>query len=193
MLKQNSELRAEARAALTDKWVMAAIATLIYSAVVGGLSAIPVVGILILLLTLPIAYGYAIVILDVFRGSDVNIGGLFDGFSDYGRIIGTKLLQAVYTVLWTLLLVIPGIIKYYSYAMTDFILKDQPELANNGNKMKLFLLDLSFIGWAILCLFTLGIGYFFLQPYMQAAHAAFYEDLKAQAVEEVIVEGTVEI
>ena len=91
MLKQNSELRAEARAALTDKWVMAAIATLIYSAVVGGLSAIPVVGILILLLTLPIAYGYAIVILDVFRGSDVNIGGLFDGFSDYGRIIGTKL------------------------------------------------------------------------------------------------------
>ena len=204
MLKQNSELRAEARAALTDKWVRAAIATLIYSAVVGGLSAIPVVGILLLLLTLPIAYGYAIVILDVFRGSDVNIGGLFDGFSDYGRIIGTKLLQAVYTVLWTLLLVIPGIIKYYSYAMTDFILKDQPELANNGaieksmammegNKMKLFLLDLSFIGWAILCLFTLGIGYFFLQPYMQAAHAAFYEDLKAQAVEEVIVEGTVEI
>lgn len=87
MLKQNSELRAEARAALTDKWVMAAIATLIYSAVVGGLSAIPVVGILILLLTLPIAYGYAIVILDVFRGSDVNIGGLFDGFSDYGRIM----------------------------------------------------------------------------------------------------------
>lgn len=148
MLKQNSELRAEARAALTDKWVMAAIATLIYSAVVGGLSAILVVGILILLLTLPIAYGYAIVILDVFRGSDVNIGGLFDGFSDYGRIIGTKLLQAIYTVLWTLLLVIPGIIKYYSYAMTDFILKDQPELANNGaieksmammegNKMKL--------------------------------------------------------
>ena len=183
MLKQNSELRAEARAALTDKWVMAAIATLIYSAVVGGLSAIPVVGILILLLTLPIAYGYAIVILDVFRGSDVNIGGLFDGFSDYGRIIGTKLLQAVYTVLWTLLLVIPGIIKYYSYAMTDFILKDQPELANNGAIEKSM----------AMCLFTLGIGYFFLQPYMQAAHAAFYEDLKAQAVEEVIVEGTVEI
>ena len=88
--------------------------------------------------------------------------------------------------------------------MTDFILKDQPELANNGaieksmammegNKMKLFLLDLSCIGGAILCLFTFGIGYFFLQPYMHAAHVAFYEDLKAQAVEEVIVEGTVEI
>ena len=185
MLKQNSELRAEARAALTDKWVMAAIATLIYSAVVGGLSAIPVVGILILLLTLPIAYGYAIVILDVFRGSDVNIGGLFDGFSDYGRIIGTKLLQAVYTVLWTLLLVIPGIIKYYSYAMTDFILKDQPELANNGaieksmammegNKMKLFLLDLSFIGWQIVGSLCLGIGTFWVNAYREATIAEYY-------------------
>ena len=50
----------------------------------------------------------------------------------------------------------------------------------DGNKMKLFMLDLSFIGWAILCLFTFGIGFFFLQPYMQASHAAFYEDLKAQ-------------
>ncbi len=49
-----------------------------------------------------------------------------------------------------------------------------------GNKMKLFLLDLSFIGWAILCLFTFGIGFFVLQPYMQVSHAAFYEDLKAQ-------------
>ena len=95
----------------------------------------------------------------------MNIGGLFDGFNDFGRIVGTKLLQAIYTFLWTLLLVIPGIIKNYSYAMTDFILKDQPELANNaaieksmammdGNKMKLFLLDLSFIGWAISVSYT---------------------------------------
>lgn len=51
----------------------------------------------------------------------------------------------------------------------------------DGNKMRLFLLDLSFIGWIILCLFTLGIGFFWLQPYMVATHAAFYEDLKAEA------------
>ena len=112
-------------------------------------------------------------------------------FQEYSRILTTKLLQAVYTFLWSLLLLIPGIIKHYSYAMTDYILKDEPELCNNaaiersmammeGNKMKLFLLDLSFIGWAILCLFTFGIGFFVLQPYMQVSHAAFYEDLKAQ-------------
>ena len=113
------------------------------------------------------------------------------GFQEYSRILTTKLLQAVYTFLWSLLLLIPGIIKHYSYAMTDYILKDEPELCNNaaiersmammeGNKMKLFLLDLSFIGWAILCLFTFGIGFFVLQPYVQVSHAAFYEDLKAQ-------------
>lgn len=200
MLKQNSELRAEARVALTDKWVMGAVTTLVFGAVSGAASYIPVVG--TILVALPMMYGYSIVLLSVMRGGEMNIGGLFDGFNDFGRIVGTKLLQAIYTFLWTLLLVIPGIIKNYSYTMTDFILKDQPELANNaaieksmammdGNKMKLFLLDLSFIGWAILCLFTFGIGFLFLQPYVQSAHAAFYEDLKAQTVveEEVIIEA----
>ena len=200
MLKQNSELRAEARVALTDKWVTGAVTTLVFGAVSGAASYIPVVG--TILVALPMMYGYSIVMLSVMRGGEMNIGGLFDGFNDFGRIVGTKLLQAIYTFLWTLLLVIPGIIKNYSYAMTDFILKDQPELANNaaieksmammdGNKMKLFLLDLSFIGWAILCLFTFGIGFLFLQPYVQSAHAAFYEDLKAQTVveEEVIIEA----
>lgn len=204
MLKQNSELRAEARVALTDKWVMGAVTTLVFGAVSGAASYIPVVG--TILVALPMMYGYSIVLLSVMRGGEMNIGGLFDGFNDFGRIVGTKLLQAIYTFLWTLLLVIPGIIKNYSYAMTDFILKDQPELANNaaieksmammdGNKMKLFLLDLSFIGWAILCLFTFGIGFLFLQPYVQSAHAAFYEDLKAQqgGNVEVNVEVNVEI
>lgn len=204
MLKQNSELRAEARVALTDKWVMGAVTTLVFGAVSGAASYIPVVG--SILVALPMMYGYSIVMLSVMRGGEMNIGGLFDGFNDFGRVVGTKLLQAIYTFLWMLLLVIPGIIKSYSYAMTDFILKDEPLLANNaaieksmammdGNKMKLFLLDLSFIGWAILCLFTFGIGFLFLQPYVQSAHAAFYEDLKAQqgGNVEVNVEVNVEI
>ena len=278
MLKQNSELRAQAREALRGKWPMAAVAALIYSAIAGGLSSIPFIGwIGSLLVGLPVAYGFAILMLAVFRGAEeVDLGVLFAGFQEYSRILTTKLLQAVYTFLWSLLLLIPGIIKHYSYAMTDYILKDEPELCNNaaiersmammegnkmklflldlsfigwgvlfagfqeysrilttkllqavytflwsllllipgiikhysyamtdyilkdepelcnnaaiersmammeGNKMKLFLLDLSFIGWAILCLFTFGIGFFVLQPYVQVSHAAFYEDLKAQ-------------
>ncbi|MBD3590705.1 MULTISPECIES: DUF975 family protein [unclassified Bacteroides] len=192
MLKENSQLRAEARQALQGKWPMAAVAALIYSVIAGGLSAIPFIGGLCsLFIGLPIAYGIAIVMLGVYRGKDIDFGVLFEGFQDYSRIFVTKLLQAIYTLLWSLLLVIPGIIKSYSYAMTDFILKDEPEMKNNAaieksmammenNKMKLFLLDLSFIGWALLAIVTFGIGFLFLQPYMQVSRAAFYEDLKAQ-------------
>lgn len=192
MLKENSELRAEARQALQGKWPMAAVAALIYSIVAGGLSAIPFIGGLCsLFIGLPIAYGIAIVMFGVFKGKDVDFGVLFEGFQDYSRIFVTKLLQGIYTALWSLLLVVPGIIKHYSYAMTDYILKEDPEMKNNAaieksmammenNKMKLFLLDLSFIGWALLCILTFGIGFLFLQPYMQVARAAFYEDLKAQ-------------
>lgn len=194
MLKQNSELRAEARQALQGKWPMAAVAALIYSVIAGGLSAIPFIGGLCsLLVGLPLAYGFAIVMFSVFknREKDIDFGILFEGFQDYSRIFVTKFLQQLYTALWALLLVVPGIIKYYSYAMTDYILKEEPEMKNNAaieksmammenNRMKLFMLDLSFIGWAILCCITLGIGFFFLIPYMQSARAAFYEDLKAQ-------------
>lgn len=192
MLKENSELRAEARQALQGKWPMAAVAALIYSIVAGGLSAIPFIGGLCsLFIGLPIAYGIAIVMFGVFKGKDVDFGVLFEGFQDYSRIFVTKLLQGIYTALWMLLLVVPGVIKYYSYAMTDYILKEEPEMKNNAaieksmammenNNMKLFLLDLSFIGWALLCIVTFGIGFLFLQPYMQVSRAAFYEDLKAQ-------------
>ena len=192
MLKENSQLRAEARQALQGKWPMAAVAALIYSIVAGGLSAIPFIGGLCsLFIGLPVAYGIAIVMFGVFKGKDVDFGVLFEGFQDYSRIFVTKLLQGIYTDLWSLLLVVPGVIKYYSYAMTDYILKEEPEMKNNAaieksmammenNKMKLFLLDLSFIGWALLAIVTFGIGFLFLQPYMQVSRAAFYEDLKAQ-------------
>lgn len=198
MLKQNSELRAEAREALREKWLMAAVVTLIFSAITGGLSYIPFIGgFCALLISLPVAYGFSVVMLGVFRGKEVDFGVLFEGFQEYGRILGTKILQAVYTLLWMLLLIVPGVIKSYSYAMTDFILKDEPEICNNaaieksmvmmeGNKMKLFMLDLSFIGWALLSLLTCGIGMFFLQPYVAVARAAFYEDLKAQ--QQVVVD-----
>ena len=207
MLKLNSELRAQAREALRGKWPMAAVAALIYSVIAGGLSAIPVIGGLCsLFVGLPVAYGFAIVMLGVFKGKEIDFGVLFEGFQDYGRIFVTKLLQGIYTALWMLLLVVPGIIKHYSYAMTDYILKEDPEMKNNAaieksmammenNKMKLFMLDLSFIGWAILSLFTFGIGFLFLQPYVAISRAAFYEDLKAQqgGNVEVNVEVNVEI
>ena len=114
----------------------------------------------------------------------------FSGFKvKYGRNIGTLLLAGIKTVLWTLLFIIPGIIKTYEYAIIPYILADDPEISSKdafkkakqmmkGNKWRLFKLEFSFIGWGILCVLTLGIGTFFLIPYANAANAEFYTELK---------------
>ena len=110
------------------------------------------------------------------------------GFKNYSHIVLGILHMAVLTLLWTLLLIIPGIIKSFSYAMTPFILVDRPELSTReaihesrrmmkGRKWDLFCLVLSFIGWIILGIFTLFIGYLWLVPYMQTSFAAFYQNI----------------
>ena len=116
-----------------------------------------------------------------------------DGFSGfkvrYGRNIWTVFLMNVKLVLWSMLLVIPGIIKGYEYAIIPYILADDAEISTKdafkkarqmmkGNKWRLFKLNFSFIGWGILCVLTLGIGTFFLMPYVNAANAEFYVELK---------------
>ena len=141
------------------------------------------------LIMFPITWGFLVLFLNSFRGSKIDVGELFDGFNDYWRIVETFLLVYLYTNLWTLLLIIPGMIKSYSYSMTSYILKDELDLRNNaaieksmdmmsGNKMKLFLMDLGFIGLSILSVFTLFISLLWLMPYWYASRAAFYEDLK---------------
>ncbi len=193
MLKQNFELRTMARLSLSGQWLSASWVTLVYVLIAGGLSLIPHAGSLLsFLIVPPLVYGYNVILLELHRENKlVEVTRLFDGFSDFGRIGGTMILMQLYTVLWMLLLVIPGIVKSYSYALTPYILKDRPELKfnaaieesmrmMNGYKMKLFLLDLSFIGWILLTMLTFGIGLLFLNPYMSVSRIAFYEDLKAE-------------
>ena len=109
---------------------------------------------------------------------------------NYWHKVWGMLLSGIFVFLWSLLLVIPGIIKLFSYSMTKYILEDYPELSASeaidrsrammrGHKFDLFWLYLSFIGWALLCVLTAGIGYLWLVPYMETAEAAFYEDVKA--------------
>lgn len=188
-MKTSSELRAQAWGVLSGKWGMAVVATLVYGVISGVLSFIPFVSwIATLLVSLPLAYGFTVMLLNVVRGSDVKLDTMGEGFKDYGRILGTMLLSSVYQFLWMLLLIVPGIIKGYSYALTPYLLKDHPELKFNaaieesmrlmsGNKMRLFLLDLSFIGWFLLGLITFGIAFLWVTPYWNTARAAFYEDL----------------
>ena len=99
-----------------------------------------------------------------------------------------KFLRGLYVSLWTMLFIVPGIMAEYSYAMTDYILAEHPELTASeaiaqskqmmyGNRWRLFCLEMSFIGWNLLCVFSLGIGNLWLTPYKQAAQAAFYRDV----------------
>lgn len=124
-----------------------------------------------------------------YNGEEYTISDLFSQFFNFGGGFCLRLLTGIYTVLWTMLFIIPGIIKSYSYAMAPYIMVEHPEWgANecitrsremmNGHKFELFCLELSFIGWAILSIFTLGIGNLFLTPYTQAARTAFYRNLR---------------
>lgn len=115
---------------------------------------------------------------------------IFSGFKTrYGRNVGIMLLMYIKAFLWTLLLIVPGIIKSFEYAIIPYILADDPEITSKeafkkakammqGNKWRLFKLNFSFIGWILLCCLTLGIGTFFLVPYIEAANAEFYMELK---------------
>ena len=97
--------------------------------------------------------------------------------------------MAVFTFLWSLLLVIPGIIKAYAYSMSFYILADNPELTASealaksqslmrGHKMELFILELSFIGWFFLIGLTFGLAAIYVAPYMEATMANFYNSIK---------------
>lgn len=117
-----------------------------------------------------------------------NIGYAFD--NNYKNITKTMFFRDLFTVLWTLLFIIPGIVKSYEYQMIPYLLADNPQMTKEqafeeskrmmqGQKWKAFVLDLSFIGWNILSALTLGIlGIFYVQPYMDATHAALYEALR---------------
>ena len=135
-----------------------------------------------------VSFGHARFHLGLQDGKEVCFNDLFSEMGRLGKGIGMKLLMTLYLVLWTLLFIVPGIIKSFSYAMTAYILTEHPEMKVNdaitlsrqmmkGNKWRLFCLDLSFIGWALLCVLTLGIGNLWLNPYIENAHAAFYREV----------------
>lgn len=196
-MKTSSDFRAEAREALSVKWGNMAVFTLVYFLVAGGIAwcvglIIPFVGSFAAILALvPVEFAFTVAFLSLVRGGEAEIGDLFKEFNN--RVFVTMILREIYTWLWSLLLIIPGIVKAYSYAMTPYLLRDDEELEGNaaieesmrmmsGHKWELFCLDFSFIGWWILACLTLGIGMLWLIPYQQTSRAAFYEELKAQYI-----------
>lgn len=134
-----------------------------------------------------IQLGYTGYLLKQYDGESHTIKDLFSQFDRFAQGFLQRFLRILYTVLWSLLFVIPGIVKAYSYAMTPYLMAENPEMSAkeaiamskqvmDGHKWELFCLEFSFIGWYLLAALTLGIGGIFLTPYVEAAHAAFYRD-----------------
>ena len=131
--------------------------------------------------------GYASYLLKQQDGEIHSIKDLFSQFDRFGQGFLQLFLRGLYSFLWGLLFIIPGIVKSYAYAMTPFIMAENPDLTAKeaiklsqermmGHKGELFWLGLTFFGWSLLAALTGGIGSIFLNPYMNAAYAAFYRD-----------------
>ena len=144
-----------------------------------------------ILLIFPFAVGFINSMRKLLVNGDNNLvpNAIHITFSNYWHKVWTMLWSYILIMLWSLLLLIPGIIKAFSYAMTPFIVEENPELTATeaihrsrmmmrGHKFDLFWLMLSFIGWGILNIFTLGIGSLWLIPYMETSVAAFYVEVK---------------
>ena len=212
-MKTNQDYKNAALAALKGNWAPVIVATIIYFVITiivslmselydpetsaAAVAGVAILGWLVLSLfaSIPLGVGYynSLNLLLVEGDNQVTNNMFKIGYGNLLRNVGGMLLVGVFTFLWTLLLIIPGIIKSLAYSMTPFILKDYPELSANqainlsmkmmeGRKFDLFYLYLSFIGWGILALFTLGIGYLWLMPYMYTSTAAFYQNVKEEYI-----------
>ena len=213
-MQLNSELRAQARERLEGQWgtfVLMTFLMYVISAIlqipgsIGDLlkvlspenaltsESLSTLSVMLSLLALPLSWGLTVSLLRNHREESVDLENLFDGFRGgrYTRVFCALFLVNLFTFLWALLLIIPGIMKAFSYALTPYIIMDEPELTARqaitrsceimeGRRWKLFCLSLSFIGWGILSLLTFGIGFLWLAPYMNASIAAFYEDARAE-------------
>jgi uncharacterized membrane protein len=127
--------------------------------------------------------------LGIAQEGEARLELLFVGFRRFWKSFGVYFLTSLFVFLWSLLLIIPGIIAIFRYAMAYFIVADDEDCGPleairrskemmRGYKWKFFCLHWRFFGWALLATLTLGIGYLWLIPYMQTAFAKFYEDVK---------------
>ena len=189
ILKERAKLILGGRI-FSDTWLLALLALAIADAI-HSLAGTVLPGVGALLVTGPMALGGSYVILKLVRTRQkIDFKDLFAGFSqDIGQNILLGFLSSLFVALWSLLFVIPGIVKAYGYGMIYYIKADHPEYdwrtclqasqqMMYGHKMDLFVLDLSFIGWYFVGSLCLGVGALWVHPYHETTRALFYEQLK---------------
>jgi uncharacterized membrane protein len=199
MVTSNKILMTQAREALAGRWGLAVGTFFLYFLIVIALSAmdfaVNYIGTVALFLVIgAFSLGLATFCLSIARKEDAKLEMLFSGFKFFGKAVGLYLLITLFTLLWMLLLIIPGFIAAISYGLAFYLMSDNPnigvmEAINKSKKMmygykwKYFCLGLRFFGWILLGILTLGIGLLWIIPYLNVSFAKFYEDVKANYVE----------
>jgi uncharacterized membrane protein len=185
-----AELRKNAREQLKNNWGLAVLVGLIYLAINVITSLEETISFFsFLILTGPLTAGLTLVYLKLSRSESSQVQELFDGFKRFVDFFVLNIVSTVFILLWSLLLIVPGIIAAIRYSQAYFLMIDDPNLKPldaikqssrmmDGYKGKYVVLILSFIGWILLSVITLFIGFIFLVPYMTVTFANFYNQLK---------------
>ena len=140
---------------------------------------------------LPVSVGYTSYLYKLLKGEEISIKeALLSKYNMFGLIFVTTLLVGLFTSLWAILLIIPGIIYSFKMAMVPYILADEGSIKMtykevmdkskkmmNGHKWEWFVFSLSFLGWSILCFLTLGIAMIWVMPYIIIAQIMYYQEL----------------
>lgn len=215
-MKSSSEYRAMALDSLRGKWGPAVIATLVYFLITSCLVSVRAGGATIssasaafasmgfltaIFIATPLAFGYMNAMRRYYLNSDPDVVSYMFRLplSFYIDVVWTMLYMYVKVFLWSLLFIVPGVIKALGYAMTPFVLADEPQLnageaiaksarMMQGHKHQLLLLELSYLGWVLLGCLTCGIAFLWIEPYVACGIAAFYEDVKLEFEQRVEME-----
>lgn len=182
-----SELKARARRQIKGNLGKLFFVSMVTSLLAGGIVA-PSCGMMVLsflLISPALAMSVNKIYLTLAKGEGVHIEKLLEGFDDWWLSFKVQFLSGFFSFLWGLLLIVPGIVKYYAYAMASFIVAEDPTVSARealalsqklmkGYKRRLFLLDLSFLGWWLLNILSFGVASIYTSPYMSAARTNFY-------------------
>ncbi len=186
------EIKERAKANVKQQQGMAILAFVLYSVISGVLTG-ATVGLAVLFLMPPLTVGFSYFSLRLYRGEPCEITDMITpGFQDYVRSLVGILWMYLFTFLWSLLFVVPGIIKGIAYSMTPYILADRDDISAQdalvesmdmtyGHKLDIFIMMLSFVGWWLLSALTFGIlALVYVGPYTATSMAGLYEELKKE-------------
>ena len=145
----------------------------------------------------PIQLSFVKLELGMTKNENIKVSGLIEGYKRTGACIALTLLIQIFVMLWSLLLLIPGIIKSLSYSMAFYVLADNPQMSAmealneskeimKGHKWEFFVLNLSFILWILLGAITFGLAFIYVMPYMRATTANFYNSIKVKTTDNFI-------